>query len=253
MAKSRGEIQYQEVHVQLKVKNSEYLQKSIPDFKNKSKEFVQDFLNDQIKDGVTEITVLEKQCSIFIMLVKGEVSSAIPLKKNVRTMDSLRATILADIEIENWAMAIIHIKEERHIYQTYFDADVSTIEKAKAFLTELYEQGHLIHPDDDANQIFGNPFGKNEADQLNQTMDNLRQLPMFDVYDFCLNLKYDTVIRQGELYVTSFNAKSRTFITSSSLAQAKRWGKDEVGWFIKNNQKYPDYELEHVEKEISYL
>lgn len=54
---------------------------------------------------------------------------------------------------------------------------INTISQAKRFLTELYKNEESYHPEDDANDIVGDLFTKEEADQLNKLMNDIYNLP----------------------------------------------------------------------------
>lgn len=76
---------------------------------------------------------------------------------------------------------------------------IETIEQAKAFLTDLYNNNEIYHPEDDAHDIVWetvNPT-EQEREQLNKLMEDIYNLdgnngnhykPKFDPCDFLLTL-----------------------------------------------------------------
>jgi hypothetical protein len=61
--------------------------------------------------------------------------------------------------------------------KTILPEKISTIKEAKDFLTELHKNGESFHPEDDANDLVGDPFTKEEGDKLNQLMADIYNLP----------------------------------------------------------------------------
>lgn len=82
---------------------------------------------------------------------------------------------------------------------------ISTIDEAKVFLTELYNNGESFHPEDDANDIaweIGDEIPTHkEAEKLNELMEDIYNLPgndgrhcgamVFDPCEFILKLDPD--------------------------------------------------------------
>lgn len=79
---------------------------------------------------------------------------------------------------------------------------INTIDQAKAFLTELYENGEAFNPEDDANDIVfpvhhAQVPDRSECDQLNKLMADIYELPgnnsahdmVFDPCGFLLDLQ----------------------------------------------------------------
>lgn len=78
---------------------------------------------------------------------------------------------------------------------------ISTIEEAKSFLTELYNNNEQFHPEDDAHDIVWQSASPTpeQCDQLNKMMEDIYALPenmygrkyvdvVFDPCEFLLNL-----------------------------------------------------------------
>lgn len=75
--------------------------------------------------------------------------------------------------------------------KTVLPAAITSVDEAKAFLTELYKNDECFHPEDDANDLSGDPFTKEEGDLLNKLMSDIYELngdkPCQDwVFDPCL-------------------------------------------------------------------
>jgi hypothetical protein len=56
---------------------------------------------------------------------------------------------------------------------------IDTVEEAKEFLTDLYNNGEAYHPEDDAHDIIwvGTEVSMFEKDRLNELMQNIYDLP----------------------------------------------------------------------------
>lgn len=71
---------------------------------------------------------------------------------------------------------------------------ITTVYKAKKFLTNLHRNGELYHPEDDAHDIIWNTDHKyptdEECDTLNRLMADIYQLNGFDPCDFILSNLY---------------------------------------------------------------
>lgn len=100
--------------------------------------------------------------------------------------------------------------------KTVLPDKISTIEEAKAFLTELHKNKEDFHPEDDAHTIVWGEIAKQddeptpaECDQLNKLMEDIYALPenmygrkyvdvVFDPCDFLLSLDPDYVKMRSE-------------------------------------------------------
>ncbi len=63
--------------------------------------------------------------------------------------------------------------------KTKLPVAITTVDEAKAFLSELYKNDESYHPEDDANDIEwdgDNPPTKQECDQMNKLMDDIYSL-----------------------------------------------------------------------------
>ena len=86
--------------------------------------------------------------------------------------------------------------------KTQLPKEITTIEQAKDFLTDLYNNNETYHPEDDAHDILWETFNPSyeERDQLNKLMDEIYDLdgnngdhknPKFDPCEFLMNLIQD--------------------------------------------------------------
>lgn len=79
---------------------------------------------------------------------------------------------------------------------TVLPQSINSIEDAKKFLTDLYNNEETFHPEDDATDLVGDPFTFDEGTQLNKLMDDIYNLAgnesvksmVFDPCEFILNL-----------------------------------------------------------------
>ncbi len=79
--------------------------------------------------------------------------------------------------------------------KTNLPEKISSIEEAKAFLLELCKNGESFHPEDNANDLTGNLFTKEEGDKLNSLMNDIYSLEgnessqsmIFDPCEFILD------------------------------------------------------------------
>lgn len=93
--------------------------------------------------------------------------------------------------------------------KTNINITINTVEEAKAFLTELYNNGESYHPEDDANELVGDPFTKEEGLKLNELMESIYNLkgndgrhsdPMiFDPCEYLMDLDGHIFIN-GDVY-----------------------------------------------------
>lgn len=60
--------------------------------------------------------------------------------------------------------------------KTSLPKEITTIDEAKVFLTDLHKNGESFHPEDDATDLHGDPFTKEEGEQLNKLMDDIYNL-----------------------------------------------------------------------------
>lgn len=80
--------------------------------------------------------------------------------------------------------------------KTQLPKEIKTIQQAEKFLTELYNNGEIYHPEDDANDCLEGIATKEECDQLNKLMNDIynfkgnenAQSMIFDPCEFILNL-----------------------------------------------------------------
>lgn len=88
--------------------------------------------------------------------------------------------------------------------KTKLPEQITTVEEAKAFLTELHKNGESYHPEDDANDIVSgigthpglHLFNQEEGDKLNKLMNDIYDIPgnqdihkmVFDPCGFLLDL-----------------------------------------------------------------
>ncbi len=68
-------------------------------------------------------------------------------------------------------------QHKKSTMKTILPAAITTVEEAKAFLTELHKNGEAYHPEEDAHYLHGEPFNKEEAQKLNDLMDEIYALP----------------------------------------------------------------------------
>lgn len=80
--------------------------------------------------------------------------------------------------------------------KTVLPQAIATIEEAKKLLTDLYNNGECYHPEDDANNLHGDPFTEKEGEQLNKLMGDIYGLPgvpkEFDPCEHYLDLMKST-------------------------------------------------------------
>lgn len=68
--------------------------------------------------------------------------------------------------------------------KTILPTTISTKEEAVDFFRNLYINGEAFHPDDDANDLSGDPFTKEEGDKLNNLIEQISNIdPNFDYYE----------------------------------------------------------------------
>ena len=75
--------------------------------------------------------------------------------------------------------------------KTVLPNEIKTVEQAKAFLTDLHNNGEAYHPEDDAHEIVWNTEERpttNDMNMLNFLMDEIYKLPDFDPCEFLLDL-----------------------------------------------------------------
>lgn len=93
--------------------------------------------------------------------------------------------------------------------KTALPAAIATIEEAKAFLTNLHNNGESYHPEDCAHEVgvyqantnnFIRTFSPSEADKLNELFEQIYNLegnnsnhknPIFDPCEFILSIDLD--------------------------------------------------------------
>ena len=61
--------------------------------------------------------------------------------------------------------------------KTTLPEEITTINEAKQLLTALHNNGEAFHPEDDANDLCGDPFTIDEGNQLNKLMADIYSLP----------------------------------------------------------------------------
>ncbi len=81
--------------------------------------------------------------------------------------------------------------------KTILTTSIYTQDQAVKFITDLYNNGESYHPEDNANDLVGDPFTKEEGDQLNKLMQDIYNLEgnkgmypnlTFDPCELLLNL-----------------------------------------------------------------
>ena len=72
--------------------------------------------------------------------------------------------------------------------KTTLPDSITSIVEAKKFLSNLYENGELFHPEDDAHEIawICEPPTYEEEEKLNNLMDQVNSFPIFDPCEYCL-------------------------------------------------------------------
>lgn len=134
--------------------------------------------------------------------------------------------------------------------RTKLPEKITTMREAEEFLFLLHMNSEAFHPEDDANDLVGDPFTKEEGDKLNELMSQINEIHNFDPCEYLLSIQYDTVIQHGELYAMGIDLSKRgNFRWSSNVSEAWRLTKEDTVWFIKakRKNKWP-YELERAEK-----
>lgn len=76
---------------------------------------------------------------------------------------------------------------------TKLPTEITNIERAKSFLSDLHNNGEAYHPEDDAHDIVWHVKPEHcptpeECDQLNKLMDQIYQLDGFDACEYLLSL-----------------------------------------------------------------
>ena len=102
----------------------------------------------------------------------------------INIIQKLEEYVTCICQNESWAEstpvknALDFIKEHnKSKMKTILPAAITTVEEAKAFLTELHKNGEAFHPEDDARHLSGNLFTEEEGGKLNKLMDNIYNLP----------------------------------------------------------------------------
>lgn len=115
--------------------------------------------------------------------------------------------------------------------KTQLPESIQTIEQAKQLLASLHENGESFHPEDDATQLAGDPFTKEEGEKLNQLMEDIYKLPGFDPCEYLLRL--DAVFHiEGRKFVPlrDFTEKEsltiiRPRLKSIGISRLTKWDK----------------------------
>lgn len=91
--------------------------------------------------------------------------------------------------------------------KTVLPNEIKTIQEARNFLTVLYGNGEIWHPEDNAHESFGPEVTNAEKDQLNKLMSDIYSLPenrdrsyndlVFDPCGFILSLDKDYIKDYG--------------------------------------------------------
>lgn len=75
--------------------------------------------------------------------------------------------------------------------KTQLPEEITTIEAAETFLTDLHNNGEAFHPEDDAHEIIWHletPPTAAECDQLNKLMEDIFKLDGFDPFEILMKL-----------------------------------------------------------------
>ena len=77
--------------------------------------------------------------------------------------------------------------------KTNLDQPITNADEAKAYLTELFNNGESYHPEDDANDIIWTDFEptEEELNRLNENMELVYKVADFDPCGFLLKLMND--------------------------------------------------------------
>jgi DNA-directed RNA polymerase subunit F len=68
---------------------------------------------------------------------------------------------------------------------TILPQSITTISEAKKLLKDLYDNGESFHPEDDATDLSGDPFTKEEGEKLNTLMEQIYTITSSDKFDPC--------------------------------------------------------------------
>ena len=74
--------------------------------------------------------------------------------------------------------------------RTQLPFSIDTVEEAREFLQELFDNDESYHPEDDAHDIIwnGTTVDMFEKDRLNELMEDMRELEGFDACEFLMDL-----------------------------------------------------------------
>ena len=127
--------------------------------------------------------------------------------------------------------------------KTKLPPKINSVDEAKALLTALYENKESFHPDDDANELVGDPFTKVEGDKLNTLLEQMFVLDGFDPNDFTFNLMYVHVLESHGRY-----------LTKPSKNGDAQWVKDiEHAWVLSEKALETFYKEEKFKEYHNYL
>lgn len=106
---------------------------------------------------------------------------------------------------------------QKHLnMKTKLPQSINTIDEAKNFLTNLSNNGESYHPEDDATDLAGDIFTKEEGEKLNSLMNDIYNLEgnnsasdmVFDPCEFILNLDPEYRAMQ-EADLAEYNAQNK--------------------------------------------
>jgi hypothetical protein len=90
--------------------------------------------------------------------------------------------------------------------KTILPVSITTIDQAKAYVKELWDNGEIYHFDDRASSISGDPF-EGHTRKMDSLRDQMYQLPGFDVFEYVIELQDAqsglTAFRKGRRTVTN--------------------------------------------------
>lgn len=135
--------------------------------------------------------------------------------------------------------------------KTTLPEKITTVVEAKKLLRELHLNDEVFHPEDDANDLAGDPFTKEEGNKLNALMSQIYSLSDdFDPCEYLLDQPFDIIITHGLLYATGYNlGMGGKFRWSSNLSEALILQYEDIVPFntLRNKNKWP-YQLVKVPK-----
>lgn len=124
---------------------------------------------------------------------------------------------------------------------TILPESISTVEEAKNLLKALNDNGEAFHCEDDANDLSGDPFTKEEGDKLNALMEQIYSLGKG--FDPC---KYLNTIRECFEMRETYGLRRYDNYMMGGMRDAIEWY-DDISWENDCHNKLGEAPYEMVE------